>query len=102
MANARVCFAPTIYIVPFGNVAIEAMSCGTPVVATDWGAFTETVIHGKTGFRCRTFKQFIEAVEAAPTLDPHGIREHALSNYSLEATRAGPGILDRTIGGISA
>jgi glycosyltransferase involved in cell wall biosynthesis len=62
------------------------MSCSTPVVTTDWGAFTETVIHGQTGFRCRTFKQFLDAVEAAPTLDPHAIREHALSNYSLETT----------------
>ena len=86
MANAQACFAPTIYVEPFGNVAIEAMSCGTPVITTDWGAFTETVVHGKTGFRCRTFQEFIDAVEAAPTLDPHAIREHALSNYSLEAT----------------
>lgn len=85
MANARACFAPTVYIEPFGNVAIEAMSCGTPVIATDWGAFTETVIHGYTGFRCRTFKQFLDAAEAAPTLDPYVIRQHALSNYSLEA-----------------
>jgi glycosyltransferase involved in cell wall biosynthesis len=86
MTNARACFVPTIYIEPFGNVAVEAMSCGTPVISTDWGAMTETVIHGKTGFRCRTFKQFLDAVEAAPTLDPHAIRAHAVSNYSLEAT----------------
>jgi glycosyltransferase involved in cell wall biosynthesis len=85
MANARACFVPTIYVEPFGNVAVEAMACGTPVITTDWGAFTETVIHGMTGFRCRTFKQFIDAVEAAPTLDPFRIREHAMANYSLEA-----------------
>jgi len=86
MTNARACFVPTVYLEPFGNVAVEAMSCGTPVISTDWGAMTETVVHGKTGFRCRTFKQFIDAVEAAPMLDPVAIREHAISTYSLEAT----------------
>jgi hypothetical protein len=33
-----------------------------------------------------TFKQFLDAVDSAPALDPHAIRDHALSNYSLEAT----------------
>jgi glycosyltransferase involved in cell wall biosynthesis len=86
MTNARACFVPTIYIEPFGNVAVEAMSCGTPVISTDWGAMTETVVHGKTGFRCRTFQQFLDAVEDVQQLDPYAIRDHAISNYSLEPT----------------
>ena len=58
---------------------------GTPVITTDWGAFTETVVDGVTGFRCRTFGEFVEAVELAPTLDRKAIRERALTTYSLEA-----------------
>jgi glycosyltransferase involved in cell wall biosynthesis len=85
MANATAVFVPTIYVEPFGNVAVEAMACGTPVITSDWGAFTETVIQGKTGFRCRTFAQFLDAMEDVKQLDPHVIRAHALSNYSLEA-----------------
>lgn len=85
MANAIASFAPTIYIEPFGNVAPEAMSCGTPVLTTDWGAFTETVIDGVTGFRCRTLGEFIDAMETAKFLDPYVIRDHAISRYSLEA-----------------
>lgn len=84
-ANATAVFVPTTYIEPFGTVNVEAQMTGTPVITTDWGAFTETVVDGVTGFRCRTFGEFVEAVELAPTLDRKAIRERALTTYSLEA-----------------
>lgn len=88
MSKARAVFVPTLYIEPFGNVNIEAQACGTPVITTDWGAFTETVIEGVTGFRCRSFGEFTAAVEAAPSLDPHAIRRHAVAQYSLDVIGA--------------
>lgn len=84
MSRAKAVFVPTIYIEPFGNVNVEAQACGTPVITTDWGAFTETVEHGVTGFRCRTFGDFKRAAEAAPSLDPYVIRERAVNKYSLD------------------
>lgn len=83
MAHAQAVFVPTIYIEPFGNVAVEAQACGTPVITTDWGAMTETVIEGVTGFHCRTFKEFCDATEKVKALDPFAIRKHAVNNYSL-------------------
>lgn len=85
MAGARAVFVPTQYIEPFGGVAIEAMLCGTPIITTDWGAFTETNIHGVTGFRCRSFQEFVDAANNVGSLDYRAIREHARKTYSYDA-----------------
>lgn len=83
MSRARALFVPTIYVEPFGNVAVEAQACGTPVICTDWGAMTETVEHGKTGFRCRTLSEFMQAMVDVDRLDPAYIRQRAIDTYSL-------------------
>jgi glycosyltransferase involved in cell wall biosynthesis len=82
--HATASFAPTIYVEPFGTVVIESQMCGTPAITTDWGAFTETVVNGLSGYRCRTMKEFIEAAENAKSMDRKKIREYAESRYSLE------------------
>ena len=82
MGGARCVMAPTYYIEPFGGVAVEAQMCGTPVITTDWGAFPETVLHGITGWRCRTFEQFCWAVEHSGDLQPEACRTWAVQNYT--------------------
>lgn len=60
-------------------------NCGTPVITTDWGAFTETVIDDVTGFRCHTLAEFCDAVIKAGDLEPSAVHSIAASRYSLEA-----------------
>lgn len=87
MSNAKAVFVPTLYLEPFGGVAVEAMLCGTPVITTDWGAFTETVLHGKTGFRCRTMEQFIWATRNIDQIKPIDCRNWASQNYSTDRVK---------------
>jgi glycosyltransferase involved in cell wall biosynthesis/predicted TPR repeat methyltransferase len=84
MGGAKAVFLPTIYLEPFGGVAVEAMICGTPVITSDWGAFTETVIDGVTGFRCHTIREYVEAARRVGELDRKAIRKYAISRYSTE------------------
>lgn len=61
------------------------MACGSPVISTDWGAFTETVIDGITGYRCHTLLEFINAAEDAKSLDRAAISKYAKDRYGLDA-----------------
>lgn len=85
LAGARALLAPTTYIEPFGGVVVEAMLSGTPVITTPWGAFSETVLHGVTGWRCSTLLEFQKAAGLADQLLPAQIRNHAAHRYSTAA-----------------
>lgn len=80
--SAHAVIAPTYYIGPFEGVVVESQFCGTPVITTDWGAFSETVEEGVTGFRCRTMKEFDRAVDSVQALSSQAIRERAIRLYS--------------------
>lgn len=86
LAAARAVLVPTIYIEPFGGVAVEAMLSGVPVITSPFGAFSETVADGISGFRCHTLDQFLRAAgPALDDLDPKAVREWAMDRYTLAA-----------------
>lgn len=82
MGEATALLCPTTYFEPFGGVAVEAMLCGTPVVATDWGAFTETVPNGQAGYRFRSLAEGARDVELSARLSRQSVRDWA-DQYTL-------------------
>lgn len=88
LRNARALIAPTLYLEPFGGVVVEAQLCGTPVITTDWGGFTETVDEGVSGYRCRSLADFLAAWEKVGRLDRTVIRKRALERWSAPVAKA--------------
>ena len=85
MREAAATLVPTLYIEPFGGVAVESMMCGTPVVASDWGAFTETV-QPQGGARFRSLREGVLAVRDVVTRClPADVQAYAEAHYSLDA-----------------
>lgn len=85
LAGARAVIMPTTYLEPGGNVAVEAMMAGTPVIAPDWGVLSETVAHGVSGLHFRMFQEGVDAARNVKHLIPQKIRDYAVDRYSLDA-----------------
>jgi glycosyltransferase involved in cell wall biosynthesis len=69
---------------PFGLSMVEAMACGTPVIATRRGSVPEIVRHGATGWIVAGVDEAVAALDALGTLDRQAIRAHAAANFSHE------------------
>jgi glycosyltransferase involved in cell wall biosynthesis len=74
LGRAAALVFPIAWREPFGLVMIEAMACGTPVVAFDNGSVPEVLESGLTGFIVHDERQAIEAVGKIATLDRDRIR----------------------------
>jgi glycosyltransferase involved in cell wall biosynthesis len=83
LARAKALICPTTYIEPFGGVAVEAQLSGTPVICTDFGAFTETVKQNYSGFRCRNLRELLQAADDVKNLDSLAIQSRAQYKFSL-------------------
>lgn len=89
LGRSRCVLLPLQWEEPFGLVAVEAMACGTPVVALARGSMTEIVDHGRTGFLCRTPAELPEAVRRASEIEPAECRRHALARFDTSIMAEG-------------
>ena len=83
LAGARCLLFPVLWEEPFGMVMIEAMACGTPVVALRGGAVPEVVIDGVTGLIRDRPAELPAAIERAASLDPAACRRHVAANFGV-------------------
>ena len=68
-------------------VALEAMACGTPVVAFRRGAFPEVVADGITGHMVDTVEQMAEALERVSSISPHACRAWVKERFTADRMR---------------
>jgi glycosyltransferase involved in cell wall biosynthesis len=85
LGNASALLFPIDWPEPFGLVMIEAMSCGTPVIAWPRGSVPEIVEPGVTGFITSSVGEAVAAVGAAVRLDRARVRQRVEERFS--ATR---------------
>jgi len=69
---------------PFGIVMIEAMACGTPVIAFRRGAVPEIIDHAKTGFIVDTVNEMVESLINISRINPIDCRQHVEAHFSSE------------------
>jgi Glycosyltransferase len=82
LASARCVLVPSLVAETSSLTAIEALACGTPVIAYPNGALPTIVDHGRTGFIVKNAREMAQAIAAAGTLDPALCKATAAERFS--------------------
>ena len=82
--EAKAFIFPINWDEPFGLVMIEAMSCGTPVVAFNKGAVPEVVVDNSTGFVVEGVDQMIQKLHNIDTISREACRKHVEEKFTIQ------------------
>ncbi|MBI6545360.1 MAG: glycosyltransferase [Cyanobacteria bacterium NC_groundwater_1444_Ag_S-0.65um_54_12] len=88
LAKARALLMPLQWEEPFGLVMIEAMACGTPVIAFARGAAKEVVCHGITGFLANDRPGLLEGIANLAAINPYECRKWVSKKFSATTMAA--------------
>ncbi len=89
LSRAACMLFPICWEEPFGLVMIEAMVCGTPVVALRRGAVPEVIMDGQTGIIVDDPAELPDGIARARELDPVACRKHVEANFTVEIMAEG-------------
>jgi glycosyltransferase involved in cell wall biosynthesis len=83
--EAKALLYPIEWDEPFGLVMVEAMACGTPVIAFNHGSVREIVKNGITGFVVNTIPEMIRAMKKIDSIDRRTCRKWVEEKFSVKA-----------------
>jgi glycosyltransferase involved in cell wall biosynthesis len=84
LGSATALLHPISFDEPFGLSVVEAMACGTPVIAYRRGSMLEVVDEGVTGFLVADVDSAVDAIAAAVRLDRPKVHERARSRFGVD------------------
>ena len=82
LGGAKALLHPISFDEPFGLSVVEAMLCGTPVIANNRGSMPEIISDGETGFLVNSMEEAINAVGKTKTINRINCREWAYAKFS--------------------
>ena len=84
ISEAKALLFPIDWEEPFGMAVIEALACGTPVIAMNHGAMPEIIEHGVNGFLANNEKEFEEYMRRIDEIDPAKCRQSVAKKFSSD------------------
>jgi len=84
LGKAAALIFPIAWPEPFGLVMIEAMACGTPIIAYPFGSVPEVVEHGVSGYLAADQANAVEAAKQIDKIDRRQVRKHFEQNFTAD------------------